>query len=83
MDDIAFVGTRMALDHSLTPDSFPVPTYLFFKGDERPGRNDVGLPLMQCVLVKTASGATGNESTLTRLLTHSILINLFIKVKSD
>ena len=41
MDDIAFVGTRMALDHSLTPDSFPVPTYLFFKGDERPGRNDV------------------------------------------
>ena len=23
------------------PDSFPVPTYLFFKGDERPGRNDV------------------------------------------
>ena len=22
-------------------DSFPVPTYLFFKGDERLGRNDV------------------------------------------
>ena len=22
-------------------DSFPVATYLFFKGDERPGRNDV------------------------------------------
>ena len=53
------------------PDSFPVPTYLFFKGDERLGRNDVkvagqagkgGLPLMQFVLVKTASGATGNES---------------------
>ena len=52
-------------------DSFPVPTNLFFKGDERLGRNDVkvagqagkgGLPLMQCVLVKTASGATGNES---------------------
>ena len=23
------------------PDSFPVPTYLFFKDDERPGTNDV------------------------------------------
>ena len=67
-------------DHPSLPrsgsDSFPVPTNLFFKGDERLGRNDVkvagqagkgerfscGLPLMQCVLVKTASGATGNES---------------------
>ena len=32
-------------DHPLfnhvAADSFPVPTYLFFKGDERPGRNDV------------------------------------------
>ena len=25
-------------------------------------RSRAGLPLMQCVLVKTASGATGNES---------------------
>ena len=25
----------------LKPDSFPVPTYLFFKGNERLGRNDV------------------------------------------
>jgi len=25
----------------IEPDSFPVPTYLFFKGDERLGRNDV------------------------------------------
>ena len=48
-----------------------------FKGDDRLGRNDVkvaeqagkgkrkfssGLPLMQCVLVKTASGVTGNAS---------------------
>ena len=54
------------------PDSFPVPTYLFFKGDEILGRNDVkveaqaswGLPLMQCVLVKTASRATGKESAV-------------------
>ena len=34
---------------------------LFFKGDERLGRNDVRVA-GQCVLVKTASGATGNES---------------------
>ena len=27
--------------HHSGADSFPVPTYLFFKGDERPGRNDV------------------------------------------
>ena len=25
-------------------DSFPVPTYLFFKGGERLGRNDVKVP---------------------------------------
>ena len=75
----------MFMIHSMGPDSFPVPTYLFFKGDERLGRNDVkvagqagkgekkeaprfscGLPLMQCVLVKTASGATGNESGVGR-----------------
>ena len=62
----------------LITDSFPVPTYLFFKGRERLGRNDVKVagqagkgkrfpcdfPLMQCVLVQTASGATGNESVL-------------------
>ena len=67
--------------HDTVADSFPVPTYLFFKGNERLGRNDVkvagqagkgerkvaprfscGLPLMQRVLVKSASGATGNES---------------------
>ena len=68
------------LELATEADSFPVPTYLFFKGNERLGRNDVkvagqaekgerfsprfscGLPLMQRVLVKTASGATGNES---------------------
>ena len=64
----------------LGPDSFPVPTYLFFKGNERLGRNDVkvagqagkgSLPLMQRVLVKTASGATGNESDTGTLTRHN------------
>ncbi len=35
------------------------------KGDEKvASRFSSGLPLMQCVLVKTASGATGNVSEL-------------------
>lgn len=69
--------------HCVTSDSFPLPTYLFFKGDgrgdERLRRNECkgcvagweeqknssGLPLMQYVPFKTASGATGNVSDIT------------------
>ena len=66
-------------------DSLPVPTYLFFKGDERLGRNDAkvagqagkgesGVPLTQCVLVKTASGATGNVDCM-----QSVFLSKFRK----
>ena len=71
-------------------DSFQVPTYLFFKGDERLGRNDAkvagqagkgesGLPLTQCILVKTASGATGNKSAsvISFLLPQSGSVNRY------
>ncbi len=45
-------------------DSFPVPTYLFLNAIKDWGRMRRGLlgRVVQCVLVKTASGATGNES---------------------
>ncbi len=41
------------------------------KDEEKEGRFSSGLPLMQCVLDKTSSGATENESA-----TEVLLINL-------
>ena len=57
-----------------------------FKGDERLGRNYVivkiteyagkerkfGLPLIQCALVKSLSGATGNESDFELYYMHTV-----------
>ena len=38
-EEISISGQKN--NNATIPDSFPVPTYLFFKGDERLGRNDV------------------------------------------
>ena len=48
----------------MKPDSFPVPTYLLFKGDEGLGRNDVIVKIAGYAGKEAFSGATGNESRM-------------------
>ena len=74
--------------HLLT-DSFPIPTYLLFKGSERLGRNDVIVKIaegkvrtsLDAMRIKSFLGATGNEcgwevSTLSYNVLHLVLPQL-------